>query len=281
MDWIERLNLAMDYIEAHLTEPIDPEALGRIALCSGYHFQRMFMYMAGMPLGEYVRRRRMSLAAAELQSGGKVIDTALRYGYQSPTAFTRAFQSLHGITPSQVQRGSVTVKTFPPLQFQITIKGVEPMDYRIEQKDAFRVLGVSCPLSPELEQNFAAAPALWGRCAQDGTIDKLSGRMGQAFPGLLGVSNCAGSGSNWRYYVCVATEAEDESLEALTIPAATWAVFSGKGRGDAVQALEKRIVTEWLPASGYEYAMMPDIEVYLAPDGEDMPFEVWIPVKKK
>ena len=126
MEWIERLNKAMSYIEEHITEEIDFEQTAKIACCSAYHFQRMFTYMAGIPLSEYIRRRRMTLAAVELQSSDeKVIDIALKYGYASPTAFNRAFQSVQGITPSAAKKKGTPVKSYPPLSFAITIKGVE------------------------------------------------------------------------------------------------------------------------------------------------------------
>ena len=113
MEWIERLNQAVSYIEEHLAEEIRYEELGRTACCSAYHFQRMFGYMAGIPLSEYIRRRRMSLAAVDLMNGEKIIDVALKYGYSSPTAFNRAFQSVHGAAPSAVKKGDISVKSFP------------------------------------------------------------------------------------------------------------------------------------------------------------------------
>ena len=126
MEWIERLNGAMNYIEEHLTDEIDYEQLGKIACCSSYHFQRMFTYMAGIPLSEYIRRRKMSLAAVDLQSkDAKIIDVAIKYGYHSPTAFNRAFQSIHKVAPSFVKNEGVSIQAFPPLTFKMTIKGVE------------------------------------------------------------------------------------------------------------------------------------------------------------
>ncbi len=123
MEWVERLNDAVGYIEKHLTEEIDYGQLGRIACCSSYHFQRMFAYMAGIPLSEYIRRRKMSLAAVDLQGKDmKVIDVANKYGYSSPTSFNRAFQSVHGIAPSAVKNGGISVKSFPPVTFKITVK---------------------------------------------------------------------------------------------------------------------------------------------------------------
>ena len=178
MEWIERFNEAISYIEEHLTEEIDYERLGRIACCSSYHFQRMFTYMAGVPLSEYIRRRKMSLAAVDLQGGNmKIIDVAGKYGYSSPTAFNRAFQTVHGIAPSAVKSEGVSVKSFPPILFKITVKGVEEMNYRIETKDAFRIVGVSVPLDKDIEKNFSVIPQKWQEISTNGTLQRLTGMM--------------------------------------------------------------------------------------------------------
>ena len=151
------------------------------------------------------------------------------------------------------------------------------MEYRIEKRDAFRIVGVSAPLSKDMEENFQCVPQLWGKAAVDGTIPRLAGLMDGTPRGLLGV--CDGLESA-RYYIAVASSAPaGEGLEEYTVPAFTWAVFPGAGEGaPAIQALERRVVTEWLPTSGYEYAEGPDVEVYLDP--ECTKFEVWIPVVK-
>jgi len=281
MEWIERLNLAITYIEEHLRDDIDYEQLGKIACCSTYHFQRMFTYMAGIPLSEYIRRRKMSLAAVELQSGGKkIIDVAGEYGYQSPTAFNRAFQSVHGVAPSAVKNEGVSVKSFPPITFKITVKGVEEMNYRIEKKDAFRIIGVSQPLDKEIEKNFAVVPQMWQEAALNGTIQRLAGMMDTAPMGLLGVSAC-NDVEQWKYFIAVSSTKETTEFEEYIIPAATWAIFAGAGTNQTMQELEQRIVTEWLPTSGYEYANAPDVEVYLNADPQNAQYEVWIPVIKK
>lgn len=281
MEWIERLNLAITYIEEHLRDDIDYEQLGKIACCSTYHFQRMFTYMAGIPLSEYIRRRKMSLAAVELQSGGKkIIDVAGEYGYQSPTAFSRAFQSVHGVAPSAVKNEGVSVKSFPPITFKITVKGVEEMNYRIEKKDAFRIIGVSQPLDKEIEKNFAVVPQMWQEAALNGTIQRLAGMMDTAPMGLLGVSAC-NDVEQWKYFIAVSSTKETTEFEEYIIPAATWAIFAGAGTNQTMQELEQRIVTEWLPTSGYEYANAPDVEVYLNADPQNAQYEVWIPVIKK
>ncbi len=281
MEWVERLNDAVSYIEEHLTDEIDYGKLGQIACCSAYHFQRMFAYMAGVPLSEYIRRRRMSLAAVDLQEkGAKVIDIAGKYGYNSPTAFNRAFQSVHGIVPSAVKNEGTSVKSFPPVTFKITVKGVEEMNYRIETKEAFRIVGVSVPLYKDIEKNFTVIPSKWGEISQNGILQKLIGMMDTQPMGVLGVSTCNDT-EPWRYYIAVSTSKESDGMEEYTVPAATWAIFSGTGTNQSIQELERRIVTEWLPTSGYEYGDAPDLEVYLNPDPLNAQYEVWIPVVKK
>ena len=280
MEWIEGLNKAISYIEEHLTEEISYDELARIACCSAYHFQRMFAYMAGVPLSEYIRRRRMSLAAADLQSGeGKIIDIGMKYGYTSPTAFNRAFQSVHGMAPSMAKKGGAPMKAYPPISFKITVKGVEELNYRIEEKAAFRIVGVSHPLDKEIEKNFKTVPQMWQNAAMNGTIEKLASLMNDQPMGVLGVSVCNDK-EDWRYFIAVSSSANaDNTLDEYIIPACTWAVFSGTGTGMSIQELEQRIVTEWLPTSGFEYDNAPDIEVYLNPDPNDMQYEVWVPVK--
>lgn len=282
MEWFERLNKCINYIEEHLTGETDYEELGRIACCSSYHFQRMFAYMAEITLSEYIRKRKMSLAAVDLQNGEKVIDTAEKYGYNSPTAFNRAFQSVHGIPPSAVKNEGVSVKSFPPIKFTIIIKGAKEMDYRIETKEAFRIVGISMPIHKEIEKNFKIIPEMWDKAASDGTIEKLEGLMNSQPLGILGVCGCSNCGEEekWTYYIAVSTSKDRSGFEEYTVPASTWAIFSGSGKSKAIQELEQRIFTEWLPTSGYEYANAPDVEVYLNSDPQDARFEVWIPVTK-
>ncbi len=281
MEWVERLNDSMRYIEEHLTEEMDYERLGRIACCSAYHFQRMFTYMAGITLSEYVRRRKMSLAAVDLQGGKeKIVDIAEKYGYHSPTAFNRAFQGVHGIAPSAVRSEGVSVKSFPPLAFTIAVKGAEEMNYRIETKESFRIVGVSAPLQQEVEKNFMVVPQMWQDAVTNGTIEKLAGLMDTPPMGLLGVSAC-GNEEQWKYFIAVSSTKKAEGFEEYQIPASAWAIFPGSGTNQSIQELEQRIISEWLPTSGYEYANAPDIEVYLNPDPQNARYEVWIPVTKK
>lgn len=211
----------------------------------------------------------------------KIIDVAAKYGYQSPTAFNRAFQSVHGVAPSALKSEGVKLKSYPPITFLITIKGAEEMNYRIETRPAFRVVGVSQKMSNVVEENFRDVPLLWQRVSTDGTLQKLAARMSAEPKGVLGVCGC-GEKDQWRYYIAVASNEPAGEFEACIVPACTWAIFPGSGVcPQAIQELEQRIVTQWLPASGFEYADGPDIELYLSPDPQHAEFEVWVPVKKR
>lgn len=281
MEWIQRFNQAIDYIEQNITQPVDYQQIAQVACCSAYHFQRMFACLADLPLSEYIRRRRMSRAAADLQGGQTVLEVALKYGYASPTAFNRAFQGVHGIPPSRAKEQGAPLKTYPPIRFTITVKGAQEMNYRIEEKPAFRIVGAAWPLHQELEKNFAMVPGLWQQAATDGTIPQLAGMMEGPPMGLLGVSTCNSQQTAGRYFIAVASsQPAAGKLQEYTVPACTWAIFEGSGTGQSIQQLEQRVVTDWLPTSGYEYADAPDIEVYLSPDPANAKYEVWLPVKK-
>ncbi len=280
MEWIERLNSSVEYIENHLLEKIDYEKIAEIANCPTYHFQRMFFYMTNISVSEYVRRRRMSLAAVDLQEAGvKVIDVALKYGYDSPTAFNRAFQNIHGIAPSLAKKENAILKSYPALKFSISVQGMEEMNFRIETKEAFQIVGISCPLSKVLEENFARIPHEWDTALENGTLSELYGLMNNKPEGLLGVN--VHNEKEWKYFIAVSSTEHSDGFEQYDIPVATWAVFSGRGTNVSLQDLERRVITEWLPTSGYEYAEIPDIEVYIKADPKDAIYEYWLPVVKK
>jgi len=154
------------------------------------------------------------------------------------------------------------------------------MNYRIETKDAFRIVGVSVPLQKNIDENFAVIPSKLGEVSADGTLQRLAGMMDTPLMGVLGISTCNDE-EPWRYYIAVSSTQEAVGFEEYTVPAATWAIFPGEGTNQSIQELERRIVTEWLPTSGYEYGNAPDVEVYISPDPQNAKYEVWIPVVKK
>ncbi len=215
----------------------------------------------------------MSLEAVDLQNGDeRIIDITEKYGYRSPTAFNRAFQSFHGIAHSSVKDEGVSVKSFSSIVFRIAVKGATEM----KQKKHFASLAYLQPLDKEIENNFMVVPKMWQDASVNGTIQELAGMMDTPPMGLLGVSACNDE-EQWKYFIAVSSTKTSGEFEEYTVPASTWAIFSGTGTNQSIQELEQRIITERLPTSGYEYANAPDIEVYLNPDSQN----ARIPVSKK
>ena len=287
MEWLESWNKAVNYIEGHLESEISMHEVAKLVCCSSFRFQRMFSYMTNLSLTEYIRRRKMTRAAAELQHGAKVVDVAFRYGYESPTAFNRAFRSVHGVSPSMAKKEGIVLKAYPPISFHITIKGEAEMKYRIEKKDAFRIVGYHKKING-MEGNFQEIPAFWEKTEQAGGIPKLCVLMDGEPKAMLGVT-CSAENCCEDYYIAVASSAPASvGMEEYMIPAAMWAVFECvgpiEGPKECVMGdLQKRIFTEWLPTSGYAYADAPDVEVYPQGDltAKDYHCEVWLPVVKK
>lgn len=284
MEWIERLNRALDYIEDNLDGEIEAEQAARIAACSVYHFQRMFSYIADMPLSEYIRRRKMTAAALDLSRGEKVIDTALKYGYDSPTAFNRAFRAVHGMAPSAAAKSGAPLKAFPRITFSISIKGGAAMNFKIEHKPAFRIVGAKLPLDGmDIEESMKRVPLFWQKNA--GVIPALCTLMDNSGPlGIMGISFCNKT-ENQRYFIASASAKPVlDGMAEDTVPESDWAVFECVGSmPNAMQELQRRVITEWLPSSGCEYADAPDIELY--PEGDlsspDYRCEFWLPIVKK
>lgn len=277
MDWIKQVNDALLYIEEHITEDLAYEKIANIAGCPTYYFQKVFLFLSNKTLKEYIRLRRLSLAAVDLQKGNqKVIDVALRYGYDSPTSFNRAFQKFHGVAPSAVKKGSVCMKSYPPLHLSMEVQGGVDLSFRIEQKERFRVVGLSCPLDKDLEKNFMVIPGMWDQALEDGTLTELLSLMNDVPKGLMGVS--IHHEQNWKYLIAVSSNKTSERFETYDVPACSWAVFNGRGTNISLQDLERQVILQWLPTSGYQCANAPDIELYLQADPKDAIYEYWLPV---
>ena len=283
MDWLTRMNRVIDYIDENLDGAIDYDFIASLACCSTYQFAKMFSVITDIPLSEYIRRRRLTRAALELQTSDiKVIDLGLKYGYDSPTAFNRAFQNMHGLAPSAARKKGVFLKSYPRITFQFSIKGDEEMKYRIEEKAAFRAVGFKQKMSIVNGENLDRIPKMWANLPE-ADYGKLCA-AGNAEPkGLLGI--CANfNGEEFDYYIaCATTLAVPEEMSSLEIPQATWAIFESVGPlPDAIQNLTKRIFSEWLPSSGYEQDDVPQLEVFSAGDihSADYVCEVWFPIRK-
>ena len=288
MDWAEGIRRAIDYIEAHLTEEIDPAAVARCAACSSFYFQRIFTALCGMTMGEYIRARRLTLAGSELAStGARVIDVALKYGYESSESFCRAFSRFHGIAPSEAKRMGSRLRSLSRLTVQIILKGGSIMDYRIEDKAAFDILARVETHCIDGERQLNTIPDFWSRARADGTIDSLLAHSIE--DRIYGV--CYGNGyaesNHFEYGIaarCAADAVAPDGLCRRSIPARTWAVFSCTGpMPGAIQQLWHDICAEFLPSSAYAPTCEMDIEVYFPGDmtAPDYHCEVWLPVKRK
>jgi len=290
MDWIMGIQRALDYTDAHLTDEVDYEAAAEEAASSVFHFQRMFTMLCGFTLGDYIRMRRLSLAAEDLtQTDDKVIDIACRYGYDTPESFSRAFTHFHGVTPTQARHGG-NIKSFSRLSVKLTLTGGTSMDYRIEKKDAFQLICKKKQVTkPQGDTATADISAFWNEVSTDGTMDKIC-RYGKfdSYHGILGVcfsDEMADSGFPYgigaEYNGAPLTDA---GLDIVEIPAYTYAVFTCRGRmPDAFQETYRRICTEFFPQSNYEYGQGVELEVYPSADIQkpDYTCEIWIAVKEK
>ena len=284
MEWIDKMNSALDYIEENLDKEIDYEIIAMKACCSSYNFQRMFSFIADVSLGEYIRRRKLTKAALELQKeGSRVLDVALKYGYDSPVSFARAFTSLHGVTPSEGKKEGATLKSYPRISFKIYIKGVEEMNYRIEKERGFKLLGKRKNITTKNGENFIEIPKFWQQSCKDGTCDKLMGLCDDSNKAMYGV--CYNFATDEFDYMIAVNSNKDveEKYEVLDVPELTWVKFECRGKmPEAQQNVWKRIFTEWLPTSGYEHDEGPEIEWYSNGDmnSDNYLSEIWIPIKK-
>ncbi len=266
MDSLKNMNDALEYIEANLTEKIDYSQIAKIAMCSDYHFNRMFSFLSGVNLSEYIRRRKLTLAALDLKKdNAKVIDIALKYGYTSTDSFSRAFSSLHGILPSEVKKEDTQIKAYPKMTFQLTIKGVEPMNYRIVNKEPFKIVGLKkrVPiifngvnpkiqemykvLTPEIIMNLKSMSNIEPKGMISASTNFSDGRMNEQ--------------GELDHYIGVATTEENiEGFEVLEVEAHTWAVFESVGKfPETLQDIWGRIYSEWFPSSDYEAVNGPEI----------------------
>ena len=273
MDWLKGMNSVMEYIEENLTQPIPYESLSRLVGCSVNDFSRIFSFMAGMPISEYIRHRRLSQAVFDIQNGSeKIIDIALKYCYESPTTFTRAFKELHGTTPLSARKTSVSLKTYPPITFVLTIKGVNEMNFKIEKKDGFKIIGRKCDGGYDKWCDFDKTGVQ--RLESVGLLKAPFWYVGASFLNRQNdesvIIGAQLDGSNF-----------PKDMDIETIPSAMWAVFPFIFRPgeDAAGETYARVVTEWLPQSNYiRNESVPYLEVYGHPKNC---FEIWLPILNK
>ena len=290
MNALQNMNEALNFIEENLTNEIDVSEVAKRALCSEYHLKRMFSFLAGVPLSEYIRRRRLTLAAFDLNnSNSRIIDIAIKYGYDSPDAFTRAFHHIHGITPSEAKNNGHTIKSYPSMTFQLSVKGGNPMDYRIEEKEAFSIVGVQKRVPIVFHGVNPDIAAMWKSLDED-TIKELKKLSNIKPSGLISASTDFSEGrmeeeGGLEHYIGVATTNKaPNDFAQLGVSALTWAVFGSVGPfPETLQDIWGRIYSEWFPSSNYEQVKGPEILWNESKDTNSTNFksEIWIPVKKK
>ncbi|MBM7567548.1 AraC family transcriptional regulator [Paenibacillus sacheonensis] len=290
MDALKHMNEAMAYIEDHLAGEIDVKEAAKRACCSDYHFQRMFSFLAGIPLSEYIRRRRLTLAAFELGgSDVKVIDVALKYGYGSPDSFARAFQLLHGMTPSQARIAGESLTAYSAMTFQLAIKGGSAMNYRIVEKDAFRIAGIMKRVPIVFNGVNPDIAAMWQSLDPD-KIQALKDLSNVEPEGLISASvnfsedRMEEKGGLDHFIGAATTKACPDHLAQLDVEASTWAVFEAVGPfPETLQNVWGRIYSEWFVSASYEQSPGPEMLWNADKDVTSPVFrsEIWIPVKKK
>lgn len=290
MDWITGISKAIDYIEEHITEPTDYARAAKEACSSPFNFQRVFALLCGYTLGDYVRMRRLTLAGeALLSTDAKVIDVALKYGYDSPESFSRAFTSFHGVSSSAVRKGAA-IRSFSRICVKLILTGGSIMEYRIEKKQAAKIICRRREFTkPGDDYTNREIPEFWNECGRDGSIQKLCGYIKDSaqFKGLLGVcfsTEMTDSGFPYGIGAEYDGESDPQDFEIVEIPAYTYAVFTVRGRmPDAFRETYRKICTEFFPQSGYEYGNGVEIEAYPSADVQnpDYTCEIWIAVKPK
>ena len=273
--WIEGFQESIDFIERNLTDELDIEVIAAKAALSPFYYQRIFGALCGVTVGEYIRARRMTLAAQELsRKDMKVIDVAVKYGYDSPDSFTKAFQKFHGITPSQARESGASLRSFAPLHIKITMEGGTMLDYRIVEKAPFTIVGVKRPFNSET--SYQEIPKFWDEWLAQGEDRSIKGTFGVCLDMR---------GKDFDYWIAdlyFPWEDIPEGCETRVIPGSYWAQFPCKMSN--LQDVNTKIWSEWLPAlQGYKLMGEYDIEVYLPPEegSEEMSVYIWVKFSEK
>ncbi|MFF8771160.1 GyrI-like domain-containing protein [Kitasatospora sp. NPDC015120] len=284
---LDRLNQAMEYIEEHLDDTVDAAELARIAVTSEYHFRRLFSALAGMPLSEYLRRRRLTLAGAEVLAGERtLLDVAVRHGYGSGEAFARAFRAMHGVGPGEARRSGAVLVSQPRMSFRLVIEGSSSMEYRVVERQAFRIVGRRARV-PLVHEGVNPAIAAFVKGLGREETDRIASLSDQEPAGIVAAteffSDSREEGVPLDYYHAVVTGTGAEvpqGLDVREVPAGTWAVFATTGAYPrALQEMWRDVFTQWFPSNPYEFRRGPEIlRVDVRPGGEEAGAELWIPV---
>lgn len=283
MRWNEKLQIIIDYVEQHLQreqEKVNMEEIQRIADCSGSFFQKVFSYTTGISFAEYLRFRKMTLAGYDLQSSDvKIIDLSYKYGYDSPTSFTRAFQQFHGISPKEARNTGASLRVFAKMKLLAEQQHV----WEIKQISEMRLVGKSIRISRDEEQNRIKIPGFWNECQRDGSFTKMI-LMDQREPkGLFGLfETCDRDSDEGQYFIMAASNSPaPEGFVEKLLPASTWAIFDCRGSVPAaIQQGWRYLEQEWIVKYPFRHGPLPEIEWYSDrnPYADDYLSQIWIPI---
>lgn len=283
---LDRLNQAMDHIEQHLDHHIEVAELARIAMTSEYHFRRMFSALAGIPLSEYIRRRRLTVAGAEVLANNEtLLDIATRYGYGSGEAFARAFKAVHGVGPGEARQTGAALRSQPRMSFRLIVEGSNSMRYRIVEKDSFNLVGLKKRV-PLVHEGMNPAIVEFVRAIKPETLRRMEELSDQEPRGIVQVSdNLADSreeGTELDYFHGVVSNQTASDLETVEVPAGTWAVFESSGEFPlALQYMWRDVFTQWFPSNPYRSVKAPEIlSTKISADGKTADSELWIRVER-
>jgi AraC family transcriptional regulator len=290
MEWSERLNVALSYIEDNLESEVDFNQAAKLACCSLFHFQRMFFAVFELTPSEYTRLRRLTLAAREVMTKNeKIIDIALKYAYDSPEAFTRAFRNVHGISPLAARTSGAKLTAFPRISFQIEIKGGNEMEYQIVDKPAFVLVGKSVKFGVANGEFKTKGRTYWAKYVATEEYKALSsltaGNLGAVTGASVMTAYLANEKGTMDPFINVFGIEKNENMdtagfELFQIPAAIYAEFNCTFKTSA--ATNKRIYAEWFPSTDYERDNKPDIALFSQVPWNKMIYvRWWVPIVKK
>ncbi len=283
MNWLSSFNETLDFIEDNIFMDIDTNCIEKISYTSFHHFNRMFLILSGISLKEYIRKRRLTLAGNDvLSSNEKVIDIALKYLYQTPESFSKAFKRFHGMSPSDARKRNGPIKTFPKLSFQLTIQGGKEMEYEITKKGNLNFKGYEIDVTTVDGKNFEIIPKFWQEVMTDGRFGNLIQKADDL--GIVGICYDWKLESNtFKYMIAVRTNEEVIGATNVSFEDDVFASFKAVGKlPESIQRTAKYIYSEWFPSVNYEHSAGPELEIYPTgnTDSEDYVSYYLVPVKK-
>ncbi len=296
MEWIQQMQMAISYMEAHLMEEIGFEDVARHVCVSTYEFHRAFSFLTGMTPGAYLRNRRLSLAGLEVvQTDQRITDIALRYGYDTPESFTKAFTRFHGVAPKTARAEGAKLTLFNPLLIKLTVEGGKSMDYRIVKTNEKKFLALIRDFRNEIinDDENHDIPDFWDECSKKHLLDPIYGLNPEGKRDLYGLCTPTRPGADtFEYGIGILVNEETEPFDAdemiragfrfWDVKPGTYVVFDCIGTdGDCISDMWSKFYKEFLPQMGYAAAEETDYEIYYQKGKPGVFCELWIPIRKK